>query len=94
MTQILEIGIVGDWNLQMPSHPATEAALAHAAAALSAQVSCSWVPTRRVEAEGADATVARFDALWCAPGSPYQSMTGALLAIRYARERNRPFLAT
>jgi CTP synthase (UTP-ammonia lyase) len=36
----------------------------------------------------------RFDALWCAPGSPYQSMDGALQGIRFAREEGWPFIGT
>jgi CTP synthase (UTP-ammonia lyase) len=38
--------------------------------------------------------VAGFDGLWCVPASPYRSMDGALTAIRFARERSRPFLGT
>jgi CTP synthase (UTP-ammonia lyase) len=32
--------------------------------------------------------------VWIAPGSPYQSLDGALAAIRFARERNVPLLGT
>ena len=35
-----------------------------------------------------------FSGLWCVPTSPYRSMEGALLAIRYARESGVPFLGT
>ncbi len=35
-----------------------------------------------------------YDALWGAPASPYNSMEGALCAIRFAREHNWPFLGT
>jgi CTP synthase (UTP-ammonia lyase) len=34
------------------------------------------------------------DALWCAPGSPYRSLDGALRAIRFAREEDVPLLGT
>jgi CTP synthase (UTP-ammonia lyase) len=34
------------------------------------------------------------DAVWCAPGSPYASLDGALAGIRFAREHQRPFLGT
>ena len=34
------------------------------------------------------------NAIWCIPASPYASMTGALRAIRYARESGTPFLGT
>jgi CTP synthase (UTP-ammonia lyase) len=38
--------------------------------------------------------LADFNGLWCIPGSPYRSMEGVLLAIRHAREQQRPFLGT
>ena len=38
--------------------------------------------------------VSGFSGLWCVPASPYRSMEGALLAIRYARESGVPFLGT
>lgn len=33
-------------------------------------------------------------AFWCAPGSPYNSAQGAMNAIQFARENNRPFIGT
>jgi CTP synthase (UTP-ammonia lyase) len=36
----------------------------------------------------------RCDALWASPGRPYRSMEGALAAIRFARDRNWPFVGT
>lgn len=90
----VKIGIIGDLDKNHPSHIATDAALNHAAAILSVAVDCSWLSTRMLEQEGVDTTLKPFDGLWGAPGSPYASMEGALLAIRFARERNRPFVAT
>ena len=76
-----------------PSHRATEEALHHAAAALSATVAHCWLPTPSLERDTVSA-LEPFDALWCAPGSPYESMEGALAAICYARVANRPFIGT
>jgi CTP synthase (UTP-ammonia lyase) len=94
MNRPVNIGIVGDLDANHPSHLATDAALNHAAAALSVAVDCSWLSTRMLEKEGVAAALEPFDGLWGAPGSPYGSMEGALQAIRFARERNRPFVAT
>jgi CTP synthase (UTP-ammonia lyase) len=38
--------------------------------------------------------VSGFDGLWCVPGSPYNSMDGALRAIQSARASGRPFLGS
>jgi CTP synthase (UTP-ammonia lyase) len=94
MNRPVKIGIVGDLKENHVSRIATDAALEHAAAVLSAPIDISWVPTPEMENKGAESALASFDALWCAPGSPYESMDGALDAIRFARERGRPFVAT
>jgi len=58
---------------------------------LRQEVRLQWVPTEEITT--AD-RVADFDGLWCVPASPYRSMDGALLAVRYAREQALPFLGT
>jgi CTP synthase (UTP-ammonia lyase) len=94
MNRSMKIGIIGDLSVDHSSRVATDAALNHAAAALSVSVDCSWLPTLMLEKEGVESALTAFDALWCGPGSPYASMEAALLAIRFARERDRPFVAT
>jgi CTP synthase (UTP-ammonia lyase) len=49
-----------------------------------------WVATP----DAATADLAGFDAIWVAPGSPYESADGAIAAVRTARERRIPFLGT
>ena len=92
----MRIGIIGDYNPDYPSHIATNEALAHAAAALSLTVEPIWLPTESLEDESSEASalLRRSDALWCSPGSPYKSMTGALRGIRFAREQGHPFIGT
>ncbi len=85
------IGLVGDYNADVPAHQAIPRALALAESALGVPLEFRWLPTETIES---DAALAPFDALWCVPASPYRSMEGALRAIRFARERARPFLGT
>ena len=94
MSRSLCVGIIGDFRPNSPSHAATNAALDHAAGALSVTLTCSWLPTPSLEGASSETTLEQFDALWCAPGSPYASMEGALRAIRFAREGDWPFLGT
>ncbi|MBL7202235.1 MAG: hypothetical protein ISS56_19005 [Anaerolineae bacterium] len=94
MSRSLCVGIIGDFNPDSLSHAATNAALGHAAGALSVTLTCSWLPTSSLEVASGETTLERFDALWCAPGSPYACMDGALRAIRFAREGDWPFLGT
>lgn len=65
----------------------------HSADALQLPVSIEWLPTSTLAHEPV-AHLHVFDALWCAPGSPYQSMDGALRGIQYAREQGVPFIGT
>jgi CTP synthase (UTP-ammonia lyase) len=88
------IGIIGDYNASFEPHRATNAALAHAASALSLDIEAVWLPTVSLEAPDTLQSLASFGGLWVAPGSPYQSMSGALRAIRFARESDLPLLGT
>lgn len=93
MTTAVRIGIIGDYQPTSVTHQATVMALHHAADRLSLPLEATWLPTTALEPLPDDA-LETYDALWCAPGSPYHSMNGALNAIRWAREHDRPFLGT
>ena len=94
MNQPLNVGIIGDFDPNLPSHIATNEALSHAARVLSVTVDCSWLPTPLLSEESSNTMLKQFDALWCSSGSQHRSMTGALLAIQFAREEGWPFIAT
>jgi CTP synthase (UTP-ammonia lyase) len=94
MNRPLRVGIIGDFDLSYPSHAATNNALSHAARAVSQSLDLSWLSTQSLDDEGRGMVLEQFDALWCAPGSPYKSMNGALGAIRFAREHDWPFVGT
>ena len=68
------IGIVGERIPDFPPHVATDAALEHTAASLGVDLQWQWIPT--------DEELPPVDAIWCAPGSPYRSLEGALAALR------------
>ena len=91
MTSAVRIGLIGDRSASVVAHRAIPLALERAGEERELAVEHEWVPTEEVAR--AD-RVAAFDGLWCVPGSPYRSMTGALNAIRHARENGVPFLGT
>jgi CTP synthase (UTP-ammonia lyase) len=87
----VKIAIVGDRDDSKVAHRAIPVALAAAAQVLALDVVIEWVPTEAI----ADVRrIASFDAFWVAPGSPYRSLEGALLAIQHARVSGVPFLGT
>lgn len=90
----LRVGIIGDFDPYLRSHMATNEAIRHAASALAVTVECAWLPTQSLDEDSNETTLQPFDALWCAPASPYKSMSGALRAIRFVREKGWPFLGT
>jgi CTP synthase (UTP-ammonia lyase) len=91
MPEVIRVGLIGDHDPAVTAHQAIPRALALAAEATGIAVAHEWVPTDEITA---DARVAAYDALWCVPASPYRSTDGALRAIRFAREQDRPFLGT
>ena len=95
MNDQLKMGIIGNYDPKtFFSHIPTNEALNHAAQFLSKSLDFAWLPTSSLTGESRAATLKKFDALWCAPGSPYKSMNGALRAIRFAREHDWPFVGT
>jgi CTP synthase (UTP-ammonia lyase) len=85
--------VIGDRRPEFVAQDAIESALAHSANELRTQVEVIWFPTALLSTAAND-VLSGVDALWCAPGSPYESMEGALAGIRVARESLIPFLGT
>jgi CTP synthase (UTP-ammonia lyase) len=81
------IAVVGDLNLENPTHRATNQALS------ALGLAHEWVATDGV-GDDAGARLAGHAGLWIAPASPYRRMGGALAAIRHARERGVPLVGT
>jgi len=90
---MIHVGLIGDYNPEVPAHLAIPQAIALAAQALECEAEASWLPTPDLEHE-TEHTLASYHALWCVPASPYRSMEGALRTIRFARERSIPFLGS
>ncbi|WP_429510870.1 CTP synthase C-terminal region-related (seleno)protein [Pseudomonas sp. BT76 TE3572] len=90
-TRPIRIALIGDYDPHVTAHQAIPIALGMAAEQAKTDVQFQWLATDRI---GTDAPLAGFDGFWCVPASPYRDMDGALRAIRFAREQQRPFLGT
>jgi CTP synthase (UTP-ammonia lyase) len=91
MTQpMARIALVGDRSANVRAHARIplllDALLQRDGIALDAY----WIAT----SDAGVADLGQFDAIWAAPGSPYESADGALAAVRTAREQRIPFLGT
>ncbi|WP_327279217.1 MULTISPECIES: glutamine amidotransferase-related protein [unclassified Streptomyces] len=92
--QTARIALVGDRSPHVKSHTRIPLLLDALASRDGLVLDAYWIPTGDAGAEAASGALARFDALWVLPGSPYASEAGALAAIRVAREEGIPFLGT
>jgi CTP synthase (UTP-ammonia lyase) len=92
MKRTINIGILGEFNPAKVSHAKTVSAVEHAAAHLSLIAKITWIPTPSLLTEAGQKNMMGFDCLWASPGSPYESIEGALKGIQIARELNKPFL--
>ena len=87
----VSIALIGDYDPQVTAHQAIPVALGLVAEHFGQTLQLEWLATDQIHA---DTPLQRFDGFWCVPASPYKSEAGALRAIRFAREQQRPFLGT
>ncbi|MHC8328386.1 CTP synthase C-terminal region-related (seleno)protein [Pseudomonas sp. LB1P83] len=90
-TTAIRIALIGDYDPQVTAHQAIPVALGMAAEQLNVDVRFQWLTTDHINTA---TPLQNFDGFWCVPASPYRDMDGALRAIRFAREQQRPFLGT
>ncbi len=92
----IRIAMIGDYNPVFVAHTTAGESLRHVAAARGLAIEYAWVPTPSIPDDPAGTATAldRWDGLWISAGSPYASRAGALAAIRFARERGKPLVAT
>jgi CTP synthase (UTP-ammonia lyase) len=89
----VRIGLIGDFDPEVPAHRAIPLALRFAAARTGVMAEAVWLHTSTLTGE-VSRRLADHAGLWCVPASPYANTDGALAAIRFARESRRPFLGT
>ena len=86
--------IIGERDLAKTAHRGIERSLELMAEAWGGGIDYTWLATDRITAQSVAELLGGASAVWCTPGSPYASTSGALLAIAYAREHDLPFLGT
>lgn len=86
------LALIGDYREEVVAHQAIPQALALARRQTGVDIQWDWIATHTLS--DAPAQLAAHAGIWCVPGSPYAHTAGALAAIRFAREKQRPFLGT
>ena len=87
------IALIGDHNPTVLAHQAIPVALERAGREAGGRLTWDWIDTTSIGPD-INARLAEYTGIWCVPASPYVNAAGAIAAIRYARERHRPFLGT
>jgi CTP synthase (UTP-ammonia lyase) len=90
-TESCRVGLIGEFNPAVIAHRAIPVALQRAGAAQGVAVEARWLSTDTLRVPEALHGLA---GVWCVPGSPYLDTGAALAAIRFARERQVPYLGT
>jgi CTP synthase (UTP-ammonia lyase) len=93
MGHLFKIGIIGDYDVNRPSQARTGESLVHASKELSVDIEAVWLPTASMGNPAMAEKLPDMDAVWAGPGD-YESSDAAVLAIKYCRERQKPFFAT
>jgi CTP synthase (UTP-ammonia lyase) len=87
------IALIGDYNSAVRAHQAIPRALALVREADDRECEWEWVHTSTL-VDDPSSQLAAFHGVWCVPATPYANTTGALAAIRFARQTARVFLGT
>jgi CTP synthase (UTP-ammonia lyase) len=86
--------LIGERDERKRAHVGIEASLALFHRLEGRVVGFEWVRTDVITSESVHDLFSRASGAWCVPGSPYASLSGALCAIRHAREKRIPFIGT
>jgi len=87
----VEIAMVGKYVDLTESYKSLAEALIHAGIYTRSKVKVSYIDSEDLETQGTDA-LAKFDAILVPGGFGKRGTEGKIAAIRYAREKNRPYL--
>jgi CTP synthase (UTP-ammonia lyase) len=88
--RIPRIALVGDRSANVRAHARIPGLIDALVSRESIALDPYWIATP----DAAGCALDGFDAIWVAPGSPYESGEGAIAAVRTARMRGIPFLGT
>lgn len=86
----VSIALLGEYSPTFLPHLSTNAAIEHAKAASSLDISADWVSTADID----QTLFERYSGIWLAPGSPYKNLDKTLAAIGHARENGIPCFGT
>jgi len=91
-TQTVEIGIIGKYVELHDAYKSIVEALIHAGAENRCKVNVKWIHSETIKTENAAELFLGLNGMIVAPGFGHRGMRGKILAAKYARENNVPYL--
>jgi CTP synthase len=91
-TQEVKIALVGKYTQLGDAYLSVAEALRHGAIATGAKLQLEWVNSEDLETQGAEALLSDVQGIVVPGGFGVRGVEGKIAAIRYARERQIPFL--
>ena len=88
----VKIGLIGKYVELHDAYKSIAEALVHAGAENSCKVEIEWIHSESLEHDTLDKKLSKLNGIIVAPGFGHRGMNGKVLAARYAREKNVPYL--
>lgn len=88
----VEIGLVGKYVELHDAYKSIAEALTHAGAENRCKVNINWIHSESIKADNVEEKLSHLNGIVVAPGFGHRGMKGKLLAAKYARENNTPYL--
>jgi len=86
------VALVGKYTELTDAYYSVREALRHAARVLDRQVNILWISSEEVEAKGAEPLLKSVQGILVPGGFGYRGIEGMVMAAKFARERNVPYL--
>jgi CTP synthase len=88
----VNIALVGKYVELKDSYKSISEAFIHASSILKCKVNIHWIQSEKLDGYSTKKTLSKMNGILVAPGFGLRGIDGKLLAVRYAREYNIPFL--
>ncbi len=91
-TQTVEIGLVGKYVELHDAYKSIAEALVHAGAMNRCKININWIHSETIKTSNYIKSFSHLNGIIVAPGFGHRGMEGKILAAKYAREKNVPYL--
>lgn len=91
-TKTVEIGLVGKYVELHDAYKSIVEALVHGGAENLCKVNINWIHSESIRSDNAEELLSHLNGVVVAPGFGHRGVKGKIMATKYARENNIPFL--